>query len=157
MSSHPSRLALLTIASLLVSALAASPVAAGGQTQVDGMLIPDTAGVCVDEVVSVATYTVTGDLSGCWYIEEWTINGETPSGSLRASGTEVFIGWLGARYGSFRTNYTFTYKVVDGVEVHGRCHHPIVDGDGGFEGVKGVIQMHDLPNGCAIYSGHLSF
>jgi hypothetical protein len=121
------------------------------------MLVPDTAGVCVDPVASVATYTVTGDLSGCWYIEEWTIVGETPSGALRASGTEVFVGWLGTRYGSFWTEYTYTYKVVDNIVVHGRCHHPIVGGDGGFEGVRGVLQMHDLPNGCAIYSGHLSF
>ena len=122
-----------------------------------GMLTPDTGQVCLDDAASVATYTVTGDLSGCWYIDEWTIRNETPSGSIQASGTELFVGCLGTRCGSFWTTYTFTYKVVDGIEVHGRCHHPIVGGDGGFAGVKGVLQMHDLPNGCAIYKGHLSF
>ena len=53
--------------------------------------------------------------------------------------------------------HVFTYKIVDGVEVHGRCHHPFVGGDGGFAGVSGVLQMLDLPNGCALYKGHLSF
>ena len=142
----------------LVLALATTPVAARSQTQVSGMLTPDTAGTCTEPYASVATYTVTGNLDGCWYITEWTIHNETPSGAFRATGTEVFSGCLdGIRCGTFETEYVFTYKIVDGVEVHGRCHHPIVRGDGGFAGVSGVLQMHDLPNGCAIYKGHLSF
>lgn len=158
MSPHLYRRVAQTLAALLIAALASSPVAAASQSQVDGLLIPDTAGVCLDDAASVATYTVIGDLTGCWYIDEWTIENETPSGSIRASGTEQFFGCLnGTRCGRFWTTYTFTYKVVDGVEVHGRCHHPVVGGDGGFAGVRGVIQMHDLPNGCAHYSGHLSF
>ncbi len=157
MSLHLSRRAGLTLAALVVAALTASPVAARTGTQVAGLLTPDTAGVCTEDAASVATYTVTGDLRGCWYIDEWTIRNETPSGSIQASGTEMFSGWLGDRQGHFWTEYTFTYKVVDGVETHGRCHHPIVDGDGVFTGVKGVIQMHDLPNGCAVYNGYLSF
>ncbi len=148
----------ISLATGLVVALAATPVAAKGQTQVSGMLTPDTAGVCTEVAESVGTYTVTGNLDGCWYITEWTIRNETPSGAIRATGHEVFSGCLdGTRCGHFFTDYTFTYKVVDGVEVHGRCHHPIVKGDGGFAGVSGVLQMHDLPNGCAIYKGHLSF
>ena len=147
----------LILASLVIAAMAATPVTARSGTQVDGLLTPDTGGVCTEDAGSVATYTVTGDLSGCWYIDEWTIRNETPSGSIQASGTEMFSGRLGGRQGHFWTEYTFTYKVVDGVETHGRCHHPIVDGDGVFAGVKGVIQMHDLPNGCAEYHGYLSF
>lgn len=138
-------------------ALAASPVAAGSLTQVDGLLTPDTAAVCQEDAASVATYTVTGDLTGCWYIDEWTIRNETPSGATRATGTELFSGCLGDRCGHFWTTYSFTYKIVDGVETHGRCHHPVLGGDGGFAGVTGEIEMHDLPNGCAVYSGHLSF
>jgi hypothetical protein len=158
MSQHSFRRVVLTLSlAAMLAALMASPVAAGSKTQVGGMLTPDTAGVCTEDAASVATYTVDGDLSGCWYIDEWTIRNETPSGSIQASGTELFIGCLGTRCGSFWTTYTFTYKVVNGIEVHGRCHHPIVGGDGGFAGVKGVLQMHDLPNGCAIYKGHLSF
>lgn len=147
----------MSLATMVVVGLA-GPVAAGSVTQVDGLLTPDTAGVCLEDSASVATYTVTGNLTGCWYIDEWTIDGETPSGAIRASGTEVFSGCLnGDRCGTFWTTYTFTYKVVDGIETHGRCHHPIVGGDGGFAGVKGVLQMHDLPTGCAVYNGHLFF
>ena len=101
---------------------------------------------------------MTGNLTGCWYIDEWTIRNETPSGATQAERHRAVLG-LSQRHpcGHFWTTYTFTYKVVDGVETHGRCHHPIVGGDGGFAGVSGVLQMHDLPNGCAVYSGHLSF
>ncbi len=158
MSLHRSKAAAGIVATLIVAMLAASPVAASSRVQVDGLLTPDIDGVCIEDGTSVATYTVTGDLSGCWYIDEWTIRNETPSGSIQASGTELFSGCYHATAcGHFWTTYTFTYKVVDGVEAHGRCHHPIVDGDGGFAGVRGVIQMHDLPNGCAVYNGHLSF
>jgi len=141
-----------------VVALTASSIAmARSSTQVSGLLTPDTAGVCVEDAASVATYTVTGNLAGCWYIDEWTIRNETPSGAIQAKGKEVFSGCLNGNHcGHFWTTYTFTYKVVDGVETHGRCHHPIVGGDGGFAGVSGVLQMHDLPNGCAIYKGHLN-
>ncbi len=145
------------LATVAFAALGASPVAAGSGVQVDGLLTPDTSAVCTEDAGSVATYTVTGDLTGCWYIDEWTINGETPSGSIQASGTELFSGWLNGRFGHFWTTYTFTYKVVDGVETHGRCHHPVVAGDGVFAGVSGVIHMYDLPNGCAVYHGFLRF
>jgi len=147
----------LSVAATIIAAFAA-PAAARSQTQVAGLLTPDTGGACQEDSASVATYTVTGNLAGCWYIDEWTIRNETPSGAISAKGTEVFSGCLnGNRCGHFWTTYTFTYKVVDGVETHGRCHHPIVGGDGGFTGVSGVLQMHDLPNGCAVYKGHLSF
>jgi hypothetical protein len=156
-SKHTFRRLGLAISLLSAIALAASPVAAGSKVQVAGVLTPDTAGICTEDAASVATYTVAGSLDGCWYIDEWTINNETPSGSIQASGTEMFSGCLGDRCGHFWTEYTFTYRIVDGVETHGRCHHPIVNGDFGFTGVTGVIKMYDLPNGCAIYSGHLSF
>jgi hypothetical protein len=149
----PRRVAVL--ATVLITVLSASPVAARSGTQVQGLLTPDTAQVCSEDAASLATYTVTGDLTGCWYIDEWTIKNETPSGSILASGTEMFSGWLDGRFGHFWTEYTFTYKVVDGVETHGRCHHPIVRGDGAFAGATGVIHMYDLPNGCAVYRGYI--
>jgi hypothetical protein len=154
MSLHLSRRVAI-VATLVVAAVSAAPVAAGSGTQVDGLLTPDTEQSCTEDAASVATYTVTGDLEGCWYIDEWTVNNETPSGSIQASGTELFSGCLGTRCGHFWTEYTFTYRVVDGVETHGRCHHPVVRGDGGFAGVTGVIHMYDLPNGCAVYHGYL--
>jgi hypothetical protein len=147
----------VALAALLVTAIAGPAAAAGSQTKVTGLLTPDTAGVCTDDVESFGTYTVTGTLSGCWYITEWTLENETPSGEIRASGTELFVGSLGARQGEFTTVYTYTYKIVDGALVHGRCHHPITGGTGGFATVSGVLQMHDLPNGCSTYTGQLSF
>ena len=159
MSKHPNRRSVLSVAlsALFVAAIVASPVAAGSQVKVTGLLTPDTAGLCQAVPSSLGTYTVAGTLDGCWYITEWTVNGETSSGSFRASGTELFEGCLGSRCGAFTTTYTYTYKIVDGALVHGRCHHPIDQGYGGFEGVSGVLQMHDLPNGCSTYTGHLSF
>ena len=116
MSEHSFRRLFLTLSlAAMLAALMASPVAAGTKTQVGGMLTPDTGQVCLDDAASVATYTVTGDLTGCWYIDEWTIRNETPSGSIQASGTELFVGCLGTRCGSYWTTYTFTYKVVDGI------------------------------------------
>lgn len=146
----------LVVAAMTVLALAAGPVAAGGVTQVDGLQVPDTEGVC-DSPSPFGTYVVTGDLTGCWYIDTFEIANESAAGGLVASGTETFVGCLGStRCGRFFTEFTFTAKFVDGIETHGRCHHPIVGGEGGFAGVRGVIQMHDLPNGCAVYNGHLS-
>jgi hypothetical protein len=146
-----------SLASLVAVALVASPVSARTLVQVKGLLMLDTAGVCTEDPASVATYVVTGSLTGCWYIDEWTIRNETPSGSTRATGTELFSGCIGSRCAShFSTEYSFTYKIVNGVEVHGRCHHPIVDGDGAFAGVKGNIEMHDLPDGSAEYVGQVS-
>jgi len=141
---------------VFVAAIAA-PVSAGSQTKVTGLLTPDTGNVCIDEPASLGTYTVSGTLSGCWYIIEWNVQNETPSGEFQASGTERFVGWLGSRQGEFRTSYTYTYKIVGGALVHGRCHHPITGGTGGFATVSGVLQMHDLPNGCSTYTGQLSF
>ena len=50
----------LSLATVIVVALAVAPVAAGSQTQCRGLLTPDTAGVCTEDAASVATYTVTG-------------------------------------------------------------------------------------------------
>ena len=159
MSKHTIRRMGLAMSLATMVALAASSIAtARSLTQVNGLLTPDTEGVCTEDAASVANYTVTGNLTGCWYIDEWTIRNETPSGAIQAGGTEWFSGCLdGNRCGHFWTTYTFTYKVVDGVETHGRCHHPITGGDDGFAGASGVLQMHDLPNGCAVYNGHLTF
>lgn len=146
-----------TVAALAALTLIAAPAAAAGQEQVDGLLTPDTGGVCVDDAASLGTYVVSGDLTGCWYVDELTIRTEAASGAFRATGREQFVGCLGNRCGRFFTTYVFTARIVDGVETHGRCHHPIVGGDGGFAGVRGSLEMHDLPDGCAVYTGHLSF
>jgi hypothetical protein len=141
-------------------AVATTASARGGVTQVDGLLTPETTGqVCNRDLPFEAAYTVTGTLEGCWFIEHTTYDHTNHAGGFVASGTEEFHGCLAGtdRCGSFFTRFKFTAKYDGSVEEHGRCHHPIVEelGTEGFTGVGGVINMHDLPNGCAIYTGHL--
>ena len=68
-ASRPIGLA-MGLAMLVAASLAAAPVAAGSGTKVTGLLTPDTAGVCTEDPGSVANYTVTGNLEGCWYIDD---------------------------------------------------------------------------------------
>lgn len=100
-------------------------------------------------------YVVTGDLAGCWYTLTADFVHDSAGDTHVITGTEQFHGCLGSRCGDFFTTFKFTYKVTDGVESHGRCHHPITGGTGGFEGVTGAIDMKDLPDGCAAYRGTL--
>jgi hypothetical protein len=144
--------------STLVLASALAPTAlAGGATQIRGLLEPDIAAACPASVGALGAYVASGSLEGCWYVDTAEFKNESQNGFL-AVGTEHFTGCLnGSTCGTFFTTYSFTAKIVDGVEVHGRCNHPISGGTGGFAGVSGVIHMHDLPNGCAIYNGEVRF
>jgi hypothetical protein len=63
------------------------------------------------------------------------------------------------------TNFTTTYKfeskwdpdVSTGVEVKGRCEHPIVAGTGDFAGITGRVDFKDVvANGTFVYRGHLT-
>ena len=60
--------------------------------------------------------------------------------------------------GTIDFSYTFTakYDPTFTMELHGRCHHPVVGGTGDFAGVTGVLDFQDDPvTGCAYYRGHL--
>lgn len=101
-----------------------------------------------------------GSLDGCWYtyVSSSKFN---PSGTYIEQGTEIFVGCLnGTTCGTFETTYTFTAKYVDDTfaeEIHGRCHHPIVDGTGDFAATKGVILFKDdVVNLIYNYRGHIS-
>ena len=107
---------------------------------------------------------MTGSLEGCWYTR-FVTGKETPSGVYLESGEEVFVGSLdGGPVGSFATTYQFESKwdpdVSSGVELHGRCQHPIVDGSGtgGFEGAKGRLDFKDIIGDPVtyIYRGHIN-
>lgn len=132
-------------------------VANNGVTKVQGLLVPDTGGACKGDPGALAAYTVSGTFEGCWYVDTVKDEHFTPGGGYRSSGTETFIGCLGNDCGRLFTTYVFTAKFRGDVEVHGRCHHPIVGGTGAFEGATGVVNMHDLPNGCAVYKGHIAY
>lgn len=115
------------------------------------------------------TYRMAGDLVGCWYTDTFVVTQEkdNPGGSFKASGTEHFIGCLdtngngtcgvGEPSGRFDTTFTFTAKIAPtGDEIHGRCHHPIVSGSGGFAGARGVISFKDIPSeGRFPYHGNM--
>ena len=101
---------------------------------------------------------LTGSLHGCWYtyVSSSKFN---RSGTYQEKGTEIFVGCLNGTCGTFETTYTVTAKYVDDTfaeEIHGRCHHPIVGGTGGFAGAKGVINFNDdVVNHNFDYKGHI--
>lgn len=101
-------------------------------------------------------YEMTGDLVGCWTILTFESTTDESKHNLRATGTERFDGWIGDRQGSFTTTFQYTAKMdgswVNFLEIHGRCHHPIVagSGEGDFVGIIGELSFKDvvdvLPN-----------
>jgi hypothetical protein len=150
------RTAAAVAASVLLALGQAVPANANGVTQVSGLLSPDSAESPACEP-GTGAYVVSGTLVGCWYTDTFVVEHTSAAGGFRATGTETFVGCLGSDCGRLFTTFTFTAKVVDGIETHGRCHHPIIGGDGDFAGAAGVINMHDLPNGCATYKGHFTY
>jgi hypothetical protein len=131
--------------------LAATPASAGSPVVMGLQTLNATGDSCTD---ASADLTMAGGLVGCWYIDSFVLTGETPSGSAMLSGTEHFTGCIdadssggcggGDPTGTFFTTFTFTAKFdPNGNEIHGRCNHPIVDGDGGFDGATGVLNFTD--------------
>jgi len=110
------------------------------------------------------TIVMSGSLTGCWYtrIESRKSNGP-PSGVYQETGREIFIGSLnGGPTGQFGTTYRFEAKydpdIVTGVEVKGRCQHPIAAGSGsdGFASASGRVDFKDdVATGQLLYRGHI--
>jgi hypothetical protein len=106
---------------------------------------------------------LTGSLEGCLYTKVITTK-ETPSGVYLESGEEVIVGSLdGGPVGTFATTYKFEGKFdpASGVQLHGRCQHPIVEGSGtgGFEGATGQLNFKDIIGDSVTtydYRGHIS-
>jgi len=135
---------LLVAAMLMAAVIPASASAAGsGATIVRGVQL--AAGTCEN-----GGYAMTGALQGCWWIDTFETRSDPTKSHYRATGTEHFTGCLGAVCGTFFTTYVFTAK-TDGpwptsAEIHGRCHHPVTGGTGGFTGASGEISFHDVVN-----------
>jgi len=142
----------MTVASLAVMLLGVAPAGASGATVVRGEQGPPVADCNGEE--SLGTYEMTGDLVGCWYTDTF----ENPHNGVNTStftGTEHFTGCIDTSgdgtcttegTGTFSTTFVFIAKFVDGREVHGHCHHPIVAGSGTgvFEGATGSVSFHDV-------------
>ena len=142
-----------------------------GANQISGVGFFDEAGECNDpipggEVVAYAL-RMTEDLQGCMYtiIDEFECS---PSGTYREIGREYFVGTYNGESGTFWTSYKFEAKYQGcasdgsyvGLEIKGRCQHPIVEGSGtgGFAGVSGRLDfLDDIAAGNYPYKGHLRF
>lgn len=136
------RAALVPLVALIGSLLASGTVLAGnGATIARG--IQNAAGSC-----GGTGYERTGSLQGCWWIDTFQTTSDPDKSHFRATGTEHFTGCLGSICGTFYTTYSFTAKTdgpwPTGAEIHGRCHHPIVGGTGGFADASGEISFHDV-------------
>ena len=132
----------LAVVVLITSAVPALASAAGnGATIVRG--VQQAAGTCANR-----GYAMTGALVGCWWIDTFETRSDPGKTTFVARGTEHFTGCLGPVCGTFYTTYSFSAK-TDGpwptsAEIHGRCHHPVVGGTGGFAGASGEISFHDV-------------
>lgn len=128
------------------------PAASAANTQISGGASFDP-GACSQPPADFNSYPglrLTGSLEGCLYTKV-IASKETPSGVYLESGQEYFVGTLdGGDPGTFTTTYQFESKwdpnVTTGVEVHGRCQHPLVrgSGTGGFEGATGRLDFKDI-------------
>jgi hypothetical protein len=154
------------VMSLVMFIISVAPASAGGATQISGFA--DLSGAGCDGGFGDFAMGLSGDLVGCNYV---TIQSSvcSPSGTYNEIGTEyyVIVDENMNEIGTFSTTYRFTAKYTEcdqetgipgGVEIFGRCQHPIVAGSGTgvFEGVSGRLDYKDFP---AIdeypYRGHL--
>ena len=160
----PSRLRLSVALSVIVcvAALVAAAPASASTVQLSGVqtLIDPATG----------TYDMEGSLIGTWYTTGFEITGVHPSGTVQATGTELFDGCLDLDgdeactaedpSGTLSFEMKFSGKFVPPllmIELHGRCQHPIVAGTEDFEEATGVIHFKDIPpGGIATYQGHIS-
>jgi hypothetical protein len=135
------------LAAMLLSLLLPGVAAAGnGAVAVSGTQL--AYGTC--DVGYGPGYEMTGDLVGCWTILTFDSNTDESKHNMRATGTERFDGWIGSLQGSFTTTFQYTAKMdgswVNFLEIHGRCHHPIVadSGEGDFVGITGELSFKDV-------------
>jgi hypothetical protein len=117
-----------------------------------------------EDFVSYLPLAMSGSLEGCLYTKIVTSRDlGSPSGFYFETGEEVFVGSVdGGAEGTFATTYRFESKwdpdVSTGVEVRGRCQHPLVAGSatGGFEGAKGRLNFKDeVETGLYFYRGYI--
>ena len=150
----------VVVATALVVVVA---TAAAGTTQVSGSGVYNPsctppAGTAPTDKGDYPPIDMDGSLDGCWYtyVSDWKLN---PSGTYQETGTELFVGCLNkTTCGTFTTTYTFTGKFTANfeAEIHGRCHHPVTGGSGGFAGKSGIILFKDdVDSGVFYYRGNI--
>ena len=133
---------------LLAAVVPGSALAAGsGATVVRG--IQHEFGSCA--IKGVDGYLMDGSLTGCWIVDTFEVKPMPVQGTMLAYGTEHFEGYLGGVFGTFKTTYTYTARFDGATELHGRCHHPIIDGDGVFAGARGELSFTDVVDANPVY------
>ena len=147
---------LVVVASAITLALVTP--ASASQTQLSGEA------VLIDE--AALTFSMSGSLVGIWYTDSQVchaIPGKNEE-TWPCTGTEHFVGCLDAdgngvcneASGTLYLEFSFTGTPVG----NGRCHHPIVGGDGAFTGATGQLTFKDRLGACGIvettYKGHIS-
>lgn len=142
----------------LLGVLAAAPAAADGAVQVSGIQL---AAVPCDQGPQ-STYTMTGDLTGCWYDDAATLIAAPGSGVVVLTGREHFVGCAAGRCGTLSFQYVFTGKFADPgnylQEIRGHCEHLVIGASGGLAGTTGFIRFtDDIATATAPYQGHLAF
>jgi hypothetical protein len=148
-----------------VSAVAATPVRAAGNTQFSGVGVFVSTAECPDRPspyyppLKMAGGPEGGlSLVGCWYTDTLEVVHDPSNGTYQERGTETFVGCLsdGTTCGTFSTTYKFTAKLAaDGSEIHGHCEHPLVSGTGDFAGITGQVNIRDnVQAGEYPYIGH---
>ena len=147
---------LVVVATAITLALVAP--ASASQTQVSGEQ------VLVDE--ANLTFSMSGSLVGMWYTDTFDCH-VIPGGkgiTWPCTGTEHFVGCLDADGNGVcnEASGTLSFEIsYTGTPVgNGRCHHPIVGGDGAFTGATGQLTFKDRLGACGIvettYKGHIS-
>jgi hypothetical protein len=153
----------------VMALLLVNPVASDAATRLSGAAHYDAV-QCPSPPAGYEDFTtypglvMTGSLEGCLYTKAITSK-ETPSGVYLETGEEIFVGSLdGGPAGTFALTYRFESKFDpdSGVQLHGRCQHPIVEGSGtgGFEGAKGRLAFKDIIGDTVttyIYRGHINY
>lgn len=162
-------LVVMLMSGLLGTGLVA-PVNAAGTTQISGSGYYDDAagtecGVPPAPFDSYPGLVLSGDLEGCLYTD---VRGSkfhgAPSGIYIETGRELIVASLnGAAPATFQTTYRFESKwdpdAATGVEVHGRCQHPLAAGSGTgiFTGATGRLDFKDeVSTGLFFYRGHIT-
>jgi hypothetical protein len=140
-------IALATVALLAVVVPGTALAAGGGATVVRG--IQHEFGSC--QLDGVDGYLMEGSLSGCWIVDTFEVKPMPAQGTMLAHGTEHFEGYLGGKRGTFWTTYTYTARFDGAVELHGRCHHPIIRGVGVFAGARGELSFTDVVDANPVY------
>jgi hypothetical protein len=148
---------LSVVLAAIVLSLLVVPVRADGATQVSGIGYFDVNGECDDIGFEDSDFAaiLTGDLEGCFYVFVETMECR-PSGTYFETGIDIYVD----DKGTFVTPYHFTAKYEDcpnwAGEKFGRCHHPIEQGTGVYEGVTGRLEFRDdVEAGEIPYRGHL--